>query len=58
MNEKPKISIAELENILSSEEEKEIQIQPDGSIIAVPKGTREDAVPVILTAKYAAAEFY
>lgn len=57
-NPKPLPSIAELEAILSSPEAREIEILPDGSIHAVPMGTKQDAKPVVITAKYAAAEFY
>jgi Uma2 family endonuclease len=51
-------TIEELERILASGEEPDIEIQSDGSIRAVPKGTANNAKPVVLTAKYAAAEFY
>lgn len=55
---KPKPTIAELEAILNDPEERDIEIQPDGSIIAVPKGTANNATPKIITSKYANAEFY
>jgi hypothetical protein len=55
---KPLPTIEELERILSSPEEKEIEILPDGSIHAVPKGTKQDAEVKVITSKYAAAEFY
>lgn len=55
---KPLPTIAELEDILSSPEAREIEILPDGSIRAVPMGTKQDAEVKPLTAKYAAAEFY
>lgn len=58
MNDQPKPTIAELEAILDSSEELEIEILPDGSIHAVPRGTAQNAKPVIITSKYAAAEFY
>lgn len=56
--DRPKPTIAELEAILNDPEEKEIEILPDGSIHAVPKGTKHDAEPRIITSKYAVAEFY
>lgn len=58
MNGDPKPTIAEIEAILSSPEAMEIEILPDGSIRAVPIGTKQDADPKIITSKYAAAEFY
>jgi len=57
-DERPRPTIAELEAILDDPEEMDIEIQPDGSIRAVPKGTKQDAKPRIITSKYAAAEFY
>jgi CHAT domain-containing protein len=56
--DQPKPTIAEIEAILSSPEAREIEILPDGSIHAVPMGTRKDAPHEIITAKYAAAEYY
>jgi len=55
---KPRPTIEELERILASGEPLDIQIQPDGSVVAVPKGTAVNAKPEVLTAKYAAAEYY
>lgn len=54
----PLPTIAEIEAILNDPEEKEIEILPDGSIHAVPKGTANNAKPRIITSKYAVAEFY
>lgn len=51
-------SIEELEAILRSGEQPDIEIQPDGSILAVPQGTAKNAQPKVLTHKYAVAEFY
>lgn len=58
MNDKPLPTIAELEAILSSTEEREIEIQPDGSILAVPKGTADNQQPMILTSKRAKRDYY
>lgn len=58
MKNQNKPTIAELEALLEKQDEMEIEIKPDGSIHAVPKGTAKDSTPVVLTAKYAAAEFY
>lgn len=54
--EKP--SIEEVERILASGEPLEIEIQPDGSIRSVPKGTAKNADVKPITFKYAVAEFY
>lgn len=54
---RPKPTIAELEEILQRDDQ-EIEILPDGSIHAVSRGTKQDAKPVVITSKYAAAEFY
>lgn len=53
-----KITIEELEAILQSNAHPDIEIQPDGSILAVPKGTANNAEPKVITAKYATAEYY
>ena len=53
-----KITIEELETILASDAHPDIEIQPDGSIRAVPEGTAQNAEPKIITAKYATAEYY
>lgn len=58
MNEKQKPTIAELEAILNSAEELDLEIRPDGSVHAVPKGTAEKHEVRMITSKYAAAEFY
>lgn len=57
-DERPKPTIAELEAILASDEDLELEIQPNGEVRAVPRGTKNDATPTIITSKYAAAEFY
>lgn len=57
-DDKPLPTIAELEQILASETEEDIEIQPDGSLVTVPKGTAEKHEVKIITSKYAAAEFY
>lgn len=44
MDNKP--TIEDLEDILSSGKEYDIEIQPDGSIRAVEKGTAKDAVVI------------
>lgn len=56
--EKPTITIEELERILASGDSPDIEIQPDGSILAVPKGTAVNAGVKPITMKYAVAEFY
>lgn len=58
MGDKPTITIEELEAILASNEPMDIEIKPDGSIHAVPKGTAQNATPQVITAKYAVAEYY
>lgn len=57
-DERPRPTIAELEAIMNSSEAMEIEILPDGSIHAVPMGTKQNATPKIITSKYAAQEFY
>lgn len=57
-NNQPKPSIEELERILASGEIPDIEIQPDGSIRAVPAGTAKDAKVKPITFKYAVAEYY
>ena len=52
------ITIEALERILASDESPDIEIQPDGSIRAVPKGTANNADVKPITFKYAVAEFY
>jgi len=54
--EKP--SIEELERILASGEPLDIEIQPDGSIKAVPEGRAHSADVKPITFKYAKAEYY
>lgn len=54
----PRPTIEELERMLASGEELDIEIQPDGSIRSVPKGTAKNATPKVITAKYAQAEYY
>lgn len=56
--ERPKPTIEELEKILSSGEKPDIEIQPNGSIRAVPRGTAVNAKPLVITYKYAVAEYY
>jgi hypothetical protein len=56
--EKPKPTIEELERILASGEPLDIEIQPDGSIKAVPKGTANNAHPQILELKHVAPTYY
>jgi len=58
MSEQTKPTIAELEAILSDPSEMEIEILPDGSIRAVPKGEANNAEVKVITSKYAAQEFY
>lgn len=53
-----KTTIEELEAMLNSDEELEIEIQPDGSINAVPKGTARNAKPRILTFEKALGDDY
>lgn len=55
---KPLPTIAELEALLTDNQEMDIEIQPDGSIVSVEKGTAQNAEVKIITSKYAAAEFY
>ena len=43
-----KVTIGELEALLASDEKLDIEIQPDGSIRAVPAGTANNAKPTIL----------
>lgn len=54
----PKVTIEELERILSSGERPDIEIQPDGSIRAVPAGTAVNADIKPITFKYAVAEYF
>lgn len=53
-----KPTIEELERMLANNEPLDIEIQPDGSIRAVPEGTalKRDFKP--MTHKYAVAEYY
>lgn len=51
-------TIEELERILASGENPDIEIQPDGSIRAVPQGTANNADVKPITFKYAKAEYY
>ncbi len=51
----PMTTIDELEKILNSQEELEVQINPDGSITAVAKGTAVNSQPRILTLEEALA---
>jgi hypothetical protein len=51
-------SIEALEKMLASTEPLDIEIQPDGSIKAVPKGTANNATPKIITFKQAVQEYY
>lgn len=55
MKEPIRPTIEELERILSSGEQPDIEIQPDGSIRAVPKGTAKNADVKLITFKYAVA---
>lgn len=54
----PRPTIEELERMLASSEPLDIEIQPDGSIKAVEKGTAKNAVTKPITARYAMQEFY
>lgn len=54
--EKP--SIEELERMLSSGEPLDLEIQPDGSIRAVPEGAAKKSDFKPITHKYAVAEYY
>lgn len=56
--EHPRPTIEELERMLASNEPLDIEIQPDGSIRSVPKGTANSADVKPITFKYAVAEFY
>lgn len=47
MNERP--TIEELEKMLASNDPLDIEIQPDGSVRAVPDGTAQNSKPKILT---------
>jgi hypothetical protein len=58
MSDSPKPTIEELEKMLASGEPLDIEIQPDGSIKAVPKGTAVNADVKPITFKYAKAEYY
>lgn len=51
-------TIAELEAILADDSEQDLEIQPDGSIKAVPKGTAERTEFKPITMHYAAAEYF
>lgn len=53
-----KPTIEELERMLASNEPIDIEIQPDGSVRAVPKGTANNADVKPITMKYAVAEYY
>jgi hypothetical protein len=53
-----KITIEELEAMLNSDEELDIEVQPDGSIVAVPKGLANNATPRVLTLKQALGDKY
>lgn len=55
-----RVTIEELETMLASKEPLDIEIQPDGSIRAVPKGTAVNADVKPITMKYAVAvaEYY
>lgn len=53
-----KPTIEDLERILASGENPDIEIQPDGSIRAVPKGTAVNADVKPITFRYAKAEYY
>lgn len=55
-NQRP--TIEELERMLASNEPLDIEIQPDGSIRAVPEGTAKNADVKPITHKYAVAEYY
>lgn len=52
------VTIDELEALLNSEEELEIEIHPDGSIDAVPKGLANNATPRVFTLKEALGDSY
>lgn len=54
----PKPTVEELERILASGEPLDIEIQPDGSIRSVPKGTAVNADVKPVTHKQAVAEYY
>ncbi len=51
-------TIDELERMLASNDPLEIEIQPDGSIRSVPKGTANNADVKPITMRYAVQEFY
>jgi hypothetical protein len=53
-----KPTIAELEAMLGSNEPLDIEIQPNGEVRAVPKGTANNATPKIITFKQAQQEYY
>jgi hypothetical protein len=57
-DERPRPTIEELERMLASKEELDIQLNPDGSISAVPKGTAVNAEVKPITFKQAVAEYY
>lgn len=44
---KPQPTIEELEALLARGDDLDIEIKPDGSIHAVPKGTAQNAKPII-----------
>lgn len=46
------ITIEELERLLASKEDLELEIQPDGSIKAVKKGTAQDAAPAVMDIRH------
>lgn len=56
--ERRKTTIEELEAMLNSDEKLEIEIQPDGSIVAVPQGLANNATPKVLTMKQAFGDNY
>lgn len=56
--ERPRPTIEELERLLQSGKDMDIEIQPDGSIKAVPLGTKKDSNFKPMTFKYATAEYY
>jgi hypothetical protein len=56
--EKTRPSIEELERILASNEPLDIQINPDGSVTAVEKGTAVNSTPKVLSLKEVSATYY
>lgn len=53
-----KPTISELEELLSRDEDLDIEIQPNGEIRAVEKGTAKPSNFKPLTFKYAVAEYF